>query len=179
MTDGPGVKVDEAHCDLLSGLVRAQKPESILEFGYGGGGSLSYLKKAAFDNGNSPTYDLVENWTDWGSYAPVDCMCDDNLRGVHIWEMDEGNFVTQCNTSFDFIMSDADHVRTQDYFTDVYHRLLNPGGILCYHDVCNYPNIWEIVEECKRRGLSYRVFNKNSQPWEACFRGLLCIFKPD
>lgn len=180
MPDVPGVKVDDAHCDLLAGLVRAQKPESILEFGFGGGGSLQAIYGAIADNGNHPDYTLVDNWKDFDGIAPPE-VAKWAHRLTEIIVMDEGEFVAASiangDNGFDFIMSDADHANTQKYFTDVYDRLLNPGGILCYHDVCNYPNIWEIVEECKRRGLSYRVFDKNSQSWEACFRGLLVIFK--
>lgn len=180
MPDGPGVKVDEAHCALLAGLVRAHKPENILEFGFGGGGSLQAISDAASDNGKCVEYILVDNWKDFDGIAPPDASKWADIL-TEIIVMDEGEFVAASiangDNGFDFIMSDADHANTQKYFAEVYDRLLNPGGILCYHDVCNYPNIWEIVEECRRRGLSHVVFNKNSQPWEACFRGLLVIFK--
>jgi predicted O-methyltransferase YrrM len=80
---------------------------------------------------------------------------------------------------FDFIMSDADHFRTQEWFAHVYANLLNSGGILIYHDVTNpqFPNLMRIYEDCVRNGHHHVLLNANSRKEERCDRGLLVIFK--
>ena len=51
----------------------------------------------------------------------------------------------------DFIFSDADHHHApEQWFDKVYDDMLNPGGILCYHDINlvdnDFPNLREILQ---------------------------------
>lgn len=174
--ESPGVKIDAAHGALLAGLIRALKPRSVLELGYGGGGSATWIQSAIRDNGQVCTHTLVDNWRDWDGVRPEDSH---KLSGIDFVEADEGEFTLSFSGSFDFIFSDADHARAQEWFGQTYYRLLNPGGILAYHDVCAFPNLAEIVDRCRECDLTHVVFNRNSLPQEACQRGLLVIFKSD
>lgn len=172
------IAIDAAHCDLLYGLIRAQKPGSVLELGFGTGASCVAMRRALLENGTSSArYVLVDDWTDWGG-LPFAAATD--LRGVTLIEQSEEAFVLSCQERFDFILSDADHQRAERWFARTYCDLLAPGGTLCYHDVCNpdYPNLGTIVAQCQARGLRYVVFDRSSQEWERCERGLLVIFKP-
>lgn len=143
MPTDPGVSIDEAHAALLQGIVRAQKPTSVLEFGWGGGRSCEAILQALNENGtgSEALYVLVDNWTDWGGKRPEGAY----KFGVGFVDYDEGAFVGGCDMSFDLIFSDADHLHAQEWFQRTYEVLLNPGGILCYHDVYLYPNLWESV----------------------------------
>ena len=99
---------------------------------------------------------------------------------VNLVTSGEREFVFGCNEKFDFIMSDADHHHTQNWFEYVYSELLNDDGILIYHDVTlisQFPNLIQILHRCQEFNLQHKLFNKNSLPGEACDRGLLVIFK--
>lgn len=170
----PGVSIDEAHAALVYGLVRAHKPRRILEFGFGGGASANAIMAACRANEIDACYTLVDNWIDWGGVRPANT----NRDGIEFVCADEWTFVKNCDDQFDFIMSDADHIHTHRWFEDVYDALLAPGGVLIYHDCCNFPGIAEIVTACERERLRHVVFDKCSVDGEACQRGILVIFKP-
>jgi predicted O-methyltransferase YrrM len=172
------IAIDDAHCDLIYGLVRSQKPRSILEIGYGSGRSSLRIRQAVNDNRGDCDYTIVDNWHDWNGSKPTHT-AEAFEFGATIVEMDEGEFVNSCRETFDFILIDADHSKSEQYFDRVYWTLTNTGGILIYHDVTNrgWPNLYEIKKMCIDRDARYRLFNKNSSPGERCDRGLLVIFK--
>ena len=80
-------------------------------------------------------------------------------------------------------MSDGDHANTNKWFEYVYETLLNPGGILIYHDIMlhdisnGFPNLREIYYKCKTLMLNHHLFNATSRPADRCWRGFLVIFK--
>jgi predicted O-methyltransferase YrrM len=171
------IAIDDAHCDLIYGLVRAQKPFSVLEIGFGSGKSYKTISKGLAYNGGEHQYTIVDNWHDWGGKRP------DHAGGawLHllITEAEEGEFVNSCTQTFDFILIDADHSKSDHYFQRVYNNLLNHGGILIYHDVSNsgWINLSSIEHSAAVIGGEVKVFNKNSSHGERCDRGLLVIFK--
>lgn len=176
------VKIDECHITLIYGLIVAHKPASILELGYGSGASLNSNLWACTYNQNNPRYVVVDNWLDYGYQKPAFLTkYDDNVKNVKVSFVtaDEGDYVRDCNETFDFILSDADHQRTDQWFERVYDELLADNGILIYHDVTNkvFPNLDSILQKCEREHLRYMLFNKNSIPGERCDRGLLVISK--
>lgn len=174
------IKVDVAHATLLTGLVMANKPHTILELGVGGGRSTDALLSGIAYNGRPYEYTLVDNWHDFGFKQPEQ-VAEKYTGKLDIVTSDEREFVFSCNKKYDFIMSDADHSRTDQWFEYVYDNLLNEGGILCYHDVNligpDFPNLRNIYYKSKARNLTYMLFNKNSLPDERCERGLMVIFK--
>jgi predicted O-methyltransferase YrrM len=179
------VKIDWAHAGLIEGLVLSSKPKKILELGVGGGRSLESILTGIEYNGQPYEYTLVDNWGDWGGVMPPEVT---ELYGekVHnIITSNEKDFVFSCKEKFDFIMSDADHNRADQWFEYVYDNLLNDNGILIYHDVNmddhwhggNFFNLRNIYESVKTKKISHRLFNVSSLPEEQCERGLLVIFK--
>ncbi len=172
------ISIDEAHANLLFGLVCASKPERILEFGIGAGTSADAILRAVVFNDNSPSYTLVDNGNDEGSQQIAAVYAD----RIKIENAHESDFVKQCvaaECKFDFIFSDADHNHTHEWFTEVYDLLLMSPGILIYHDATNpeFPNFGAIHEQIQSRNLPNFIFNQNSRPGERCDRGLLVIFK--
>jgi predicted O-methyltransferase YrrM len=171
------VKIDQAHAELLKGLVVANKPKSILELGIGGGASADAILEGLAFNQQQYDYTLVDNWMDFGYKAP-DIVVEKYSNKINLITSNEKDFVFSCRSSYDFIMSDADHESTDQWFEYVYENILNDSGILCYHDISVfYPNLLTIYNKCKERKLSHKLFNRNSLSTEKCERGLLVIFK--
>jgi predicted O-methyltransferase YrrM len=181
MWDGnENVKIDVAHAELITGLVLSSKPVEILELGLGGGRSVDAVLKGLQYNQLPYNYTLVDNWSDWGYRMPEGVS--EKYNGlIEIITSDEKAFVFSCNKKYDFIISDADHGHTEQWFEYVYDNLLDTNGILIYHDVNlfdnDYPNLRQIYYTSKNKGYSYKLFNKNSLPGERCQRGLMVIFK--
>lgn len=172
--------MDEAHTRLIHGLACSLKPNRILEFGLGGGASTDALVAAAAWNKNFPKFLCVDNWSDLGGKIPGEAAR--RYAGkVDFWTDDEGSYVHTTRNTFDFIVSDADHASADRWWLEVYDRLLEPGGVLIYHDIDTVegtnPNLLNILTECHVRELTHWLFNKNSRPGERCQRGLLVIFK--
>lgn len=140
-----------------------------MEFGLGGCKSTRAILDGLRYNGKPFKYVLVDNWHDWDGQKP-----EVSFPLIEFVTANEGDYVAACTEKFDFIMSDGDHDNADKWFDKVWD-MLNPGGILVYHDVCSYPNLSTIVDRCK--GLSHRVFNQNSIDGERCDRGLLVVFK--
>lgn len=176
-----GVKIDQAHADLLRGLIVSHKPKTILEMGVGGGQGTDAMLDGLDYNQQPYEYTLVDNWMDFGYIQPPE-VAERYGSKVKIITSDEREFVFSCKDKFDFIMSDADHMRTDQWFEYVYSELLNSDGILVYHDINlfdadAFKNLISIYDKCKEFGLSHKLFNANSLPDERCQRGLLVIFK--
>jgi hypothetical protein len=179
-TDRAEIKIDTAHAELIRGLVMASKPRVLLELGVGGGKSLDATLSALAFNQQPYDYTLVDNWYDFGGSIPPE-VTERYLDKINVVTSSERDYVFSCNKTFDFIMSDADHQQTHMWFDHVYDNLLNPGGILIYHDINivepAYTHLREIYAKCMDTKKSHYLFNKNSLPDERCQRGLLVIFK--
>jgi len=178
--ENENVKIDQAHADLIYGLVVSSKPENILELGVGGGKSADAIVSGIKYNQNSCKFTLVDNWYDFGFVMPDDIY--NKYKDVaNIVSSDEKEFVFSCKEKFDFIFSDADHTSTDQWFEYVYANLLDNNGILIYHDINLFEPIFEnlrnILNTCLKLNLKYYLFNKNSKSSERCHRGLLVIFK--
>jgi len=187
-----GVKIDVAHAHLVTGLVKANKPTTVLEFGIGGGESTDAILEGLEYNQQAYKYTLVDNWYDWMpdimkrvAGAVGECpagVIEKYGNRVEIVTSTEQQYVFSCDKTFDFIMSDGDHFNTDKWFEYVYDKLLNHGGILIYHDVNlfdddAFKNLITIYTRCQEYGISHQLFNRNSLPEERCQRGLLVIFK--
>lgn len=180
------IEIDQCHLDLLAGLIKSQKPVDVLELGFGSGKSVKSVLDALAYNTNEYNYTLVENWIDWNGVPQreqIEFMKE--YKNVKIACMNESDFVFNTPEKYDFILSDADHWNTDKWFDYVYTRLLNPGGILVYHDVSLGPekvdlyfkNLDNIYHRCKELDLNFVHFNKSTRDDEKCERGLLVIFK--
>lgn len=180
-----GVSVDDCHLDLVYGLLRSHKPDTILELGVGSGRTTARMLQALNENGNVKKITLVDNWVDWKGNKPNHIQELDQY--IDIVESDEKDYLFSCNKTFDFIFSDADHWNTDKWFDFVYDRVLAQNGILIYHDVSleehfpkgelRFPNLLNILVACKKRGISHVHLDKCSTAGERCYRGFLVIFK--
>jgi nucleoside-diphosphate-sugar epimerase/predicted O-methyltransferase YrrM len=175
------VKIDQAHVELIKGLVIGNKPRTILEFGLGGGAATDAILEGLEFNHQTFQYVLVDNWNDWYGIRPKEV---DEKYGdlINIVDSSEKNFVFSTSQKFDFIMSDGDHYQSDQWFEYVYAELLNPGGILIYHDINlfdkdSFPNLVNLYHRIKALELPHHLFNRNSREDERCQRGLLVIFK--
>lgn len=178
------VKIDLVHAKLVGGLVASLKPDNILELGIGGGRSTDEILNSIQFNQNNPKYTLVDNWYDFGYVMPNEVK-ERYSDKINIVTSNEKDFIFSTKDKYDFIMSDADHHHTNEWFEYVYDELLLPEGILIYHDVNLYPeieggsfaNLLEILYKCQERKIHYKLFNKSTIPGERCHRGLMVIFK--
>lgn len=179
------VKIDICHAELIKGLVMATKPSNILEIGVGGARSMDAVLDAIEYNQNNPQYTVVDNWCDFAGKIPEEFL---EIYGPYITNLitsGEKEFVfSNHQDKYDFIISDADHHRTNEWFEYVYENLLEDSGILIYHDINLFPdrsdcfqNLAQIYEACVNLKLKYKIFNKSTLPTEKCHRGLLVIFK--
>lgn len=174
------IKVDSVHAELIRSLILCNKPESVVEFGIGGGKSTDAILDGLSYNKKKYKYTVVDSWLDFGGNPPKEAL-EKYSSKINIVTSLEKDFVFSCKEKFDFIMSDADHHATNQWFEYVYDNLLNNNGILIYHDINlfdnSYPNLVEIFIKCKNKKLSHMLFNKSSLENERCERGLLVIFK--
>jgi predicted O-methyltransferase YrrM len=177
-----GIQVDDAHVALINGIVKSQKPQRILELGLGSGTTTDAILDGLTFNQQPYEFTLVDLWLEpgWNNQCPPEAV-EKYSPYIDIITSDEKTYVFSCAKTFDFIMSDADHMHTQEWFEYVYSELLEPGGTLLYHDVTDmyFPNLKEIYEKCKQYELRFTLFNKNSRADERCQRGLLVIYKPN
>lgn len=177
-----GVKIDLAHGMLLTGLVAANKPKTILEIGLGGGQSCDAILRGLEYNQQPFEYTIVDNWMDWNGQRPAG-VNEKYAERCNIIDSGEKEFVFSTDKTFDFIMSDGDHHSADQWFEYVYSNLLNDNGILVYHDINvfnepdSFPNLVHIYTKCKEYNISHHLFNANSLATERCQRGLLIIFK--
>lgn len=176
-----GVKIDVAHAELLKGLIMSHKPTTILELGVGGGQGTDAMLEGLEYNQQEFDYTLVDNWNDFGFKEPPEVSAKYGDK-INIVTSGEQEFVFGCNKKYDFIMSDADHHRTDQWFEYVYLNLLNDNGILIYHDVNlvdqdAFHNLVNIYKSCQEHNIHHMLFNRNSRDGERCQRGLLVIFK--
>jgi len=174
------IKIDLVHAELVKSLVISSKPEKVLELGIGGGRSTDAIIQAIEYNNNKCSFTVVDNWLDFGGIMPQEVQQKYGLK-INIVSSDEKKYIFSCNEKYDFIMSDADHHHTNEWFEYVYDNILNNNGILIYHDVDNvtnvYPNLVDIYKKCNEKKISHYLFNKSSLDTERCHRGLLVIFK--
>jgi predicted O-methyltransferase YrrM len=173
------VKIDFNHVSLIQSLVISHKPVRVLEMGFGSGEATRSILLGLKFNSRPFSYTVVDNWMDFGGTRPEATKTDDYI-GIDFVSSGEFEFVSNCNTQFEFILSDADHFNTDKWFDRVYNNMLARDGILIYHDVMNtdtFPNLFRIVTDTIKNNYHHILLNKSSRPDERCGRGLLVIFK--
>lgn len=168
--------VDLAHNVFLTGCILSKKPDRVLELGIGPGYSSRAILDALAYN-RKGTLTCVDGFFDTGGHEPAHI---EALRraGAEVVVSTEEAFVKACpSESFDVLVSDADHGRSQEWL-DHHLRIVKPGGFLFFHDTNNamFPNLGEIVEKVSH--LPHHHFTENSRLDESCERGLLFVMKP-
>lgn len=190
------VAIDACHIDLIYGLIRASKPTEVLEMGFGTGRTTKAILEALDANNKFYSYVLVENFKDVENNLPErkelvekidsllfdkNCVLKNNDHQIIKSNEREAveHFVKE-NKKFDFIVSDADHDRSHNWF-DKTISLLSENGIGIFHDILHkdYPNLRKNIQYCKEHNLVYQVFSNSSTSEELCERGLLVVFKKE
>ena len=171
------ISIDKNHIDLIYSLLICAKPIKTLEIGIGSGLVTQKIVEAYEYNKIKPQIDCVDNFFDWNQHMPEHIS---KLKSVNIINMSEEHFISSCNNTYDFIISDADHYNTHKWI-DQTCGLLNKSGILIYHDITNsmFPNLLSILNyfQTNRTNYSHFLFNKSTLAGERCHRGLLVIQK--
>ena len=167
--------VDDAHTALLFGLLVSAKPLDIFEMGVGTGHTSNVILDAIAYNGRGKLT-CVDNWFDWwhsnpGQEPPVAQKIRD--RGATIVVQTEEEWTRSAPTdSADFILSDCDHVGAHKYLDETM-RVLRPGGLILFHDICNvtYPGLCEFPKRLAH--LNPIVFSTSTRADESCYRGIM------
>jgi len=176
------VAIDQCHAALVYGVAVSQKPKRILELGYGSGRVTDMIQRARSFNGHASHYVLVDSWLDWGGTPPQGIAVRREYGEIEIITSTEEDFVKGCKDQFDLIFSDADHLRSHEWFPEVIEKLLAPMGIAFFHDVMSpdYPNLRQTLHwllSNAHKGYVARVFDESSRNDERCDRGLLMVMK--
>ena len=77
--------------------------------------------------------------------------------------------------ALDFLISDADHLKSQNWL-DQHMRVVQNDGFMFFHDTNQprvFPGLATIEDQLKSRGLFCLHFRENSRPDERCDRGWL------
>jgi adhesin HecA-like repeat protein len=124
----------EGQC--LYALVRALKPQRVLELGTWHGASATHLLQALEDNG-SGVLECIDNRA-YGNIVIGD-MIPDELRYIMTFQqtpLEEWiDYAVEKKITYDFIFEDAMHTAEQVAFVWSHaDRLLNPGGMIISHD---------------------------------------------
>lgn len=163
------VAIDDAHIALIVGVIKAAKPDRVLELGFGSGQTTKAIADALAWNGHGSLV-TVDNWVDWGGVKP------EHAQGFAFLELDEADALQQLQMTFSVIVSDADH-RNAGRYIDLYLKILAPGGVLFFHDTNqpNYPTLFSLRDLLALRGIAWQHFTVSTRPDERCDRGLLMV----
>ena len=184
MMDPELVAMDKAHIELIAAVAAALKPKRVLEMGYGSGRTTQamIMANALYELGLH--YTLVDNWTDWNGVMPAEVVALTMTKNMvfNVCTSTEEQFVGELSKkgeAFDLIVSDADHHRSHFWFSVVLERLLAPGGVAFFHDVCSpdFKSLWNLPIYARNWGMDIRVFSASSLKEERCERGLLMVMK--
>lgn len=144
---------------VLYALVRALRPQNVLELGTWHGASATHLAQALEDN-DYAVMDCVDNRA-YGDIT-IGGMIPDELRSrIDIHHTSLEAYINRCgfeSYSYDFIFEDAMHTVEQvEFVWKNANRLLSPGGIIVSHDAM-HPIAGPIVREgIERAGYAERA----------------------
>lgn len=170
--------IDKCHNIFLIGSLLSKKPDKVLELGVGSGFvSISLLLGLKYNQKGTLT--CVDNWFDWGGVEPkIPEILRNDSRVTFISPMPEEQFVKSApSDTYDFMVSDADHHNSGNW-TDQHMRIVKHDGFMFFHDTNQedvFPNLLQIEEKIKAKGLPYYHFKENSRSNEHCDRGWLFV----
>lgn len=166
--------MDLAHVALICGMVKAYKPNAVLELGIGTG-TLTRALLDAIDYNTQGELHCVDNWVDDKGIEPG-WMPDIRRRGARIIIMGEEAFCQRTPSDrYGILISDADHHGT---WQDEHLRLVKQGGVLFFHDTGGaFPALAGLEQKFRAQGHFAYNFTANSRPDEHCERGLLMVIK--
>jgi len=171
--------MDEAHAFLIAGLIAAHKPKEILELG-AGSGYLSRVILEALNDNQQGTLTSVDNFFDWQGQIPEFLLAtQEQYPQWNLVQNDEHHYLSNhASDSFDFIISDGDHVHGYQHAGDIF-RLAKPGAILIFHDTHNelFRLLKRLPNRVRQLGFSHFHFTQKSIEGEQTDRGMLVVCK--
>jgi predicted O-methyltransferase YrrM len=168
------VIMDLAHIELICGVIRAHKPFHVLEFGIGTGFLSRAMLHALSLNGRG-RLTCVDNAHDWQGAAPPHFQAL-SAAGANVVLSDEGRFLASDHGSYDVIVCDGDHQKTDVHAKAIKERC-SARGFMFFHDTANrqFPNLRRLVLAARYSGLVHHEFTAASLPGERTERGLLLV----
>lgn len=164
------IEIDDNHRELIAAFIRCQKPNKILELGFGTGKTTLAIMQAIASN-NRGQLTVVDNFHDWCGKRPPHLVD----KGFELVVSSEADYVNASPPeSWDCIIADADHSGTDRVMWGLL-QMLKPKGFIFVHDVRStiFPNLQSIP-----RSLHGLTFDQSSQLGEECHRGLFIYQKP-
>lgn len=145
----------EVEGQTLFALVRALKPETIVEIGSGTGCSTTHMASALRDNGSGHITTI-----DRGNTPQIP---DDLQVYVTITNGDAINYLAlQPDNSIDFILEDADHsTELCQAIGELAKTKLKPGGVLMAHDAAHFGVGADVKRGYDLAGLDIRVYRSD------------------
>lgn len=133
---------------FLYSLIRALKPQSVLELGTWHGASATHILQGLHDNGRGGL-DCADNRA-YGDIV-IGGMIPDGLRShmtLHATSLESMiNSAFDMEVTYDFIFEDAMHTVEQvEYVWGMAMGLLNPGGVIISHDAL-HPIAGPVIRE--------------------------------
>lgn len=168
-----GVPGRDIH-DALTACVWTIKPDSYLEIGVDGGGSLRTVLEEASKVGHIPTrIDLCDLWTGhaghkFTNFDHIKPILNSFGASATFHQGDSGVTVPNILGSFDLILVDGDHSFEAAY-TDLTNAwpLLRSGGLLVLDDIGHhvYPGVLEAYRQFTAAEPSVYLIEEESAPW--------------
>jgi predicted O-methyltransferase YrrM len=170
------IAIDRAHNLFLIGAVLSKKPRRVLELGIGTGYlTMSLVHALKYNKIGQLT--SVDNWFDTHGAEPK-LGADLRATGVNVICAGEKEFVHHApSNSFDFLISDADHQNSANWF-DHHIRIVERDGLMFFHDTNlpeMFPGLATLEARVKELGFPFYHFKQSSRCDENCGRGMLFV----
>lgn len=138
---------------ILYALIRALKPQTIVEVGSGTGCSTTHMASALLDNGGSGHITTIDRGNT--PHVPSDLQ-----DFVTIESGDAINILALMpDHSIDFLLEDADHSEALcAAIGELAKTKLKPGGVMIAHDAAHFGVGRDVCMGFDRAGLDYRVY---------------------
>ena len=121
--------IEPDSAQFLSMLIRTQQSKSILEIGTSTGYSTLWLAEAAQATGaNIVTLEIEENYAQELKLDTV----------IEFWVGDAAQYLQQAQTTFDFILLDAERSYYPNYWNDLKRLIRKNGGVLMVDNVISH-----------------------------------------
>lgn len=142
----------EVEGKTLYALVRALKPQNILEIGSGTGCSTNHMAKAVQENGSGRVVTIDRGNTPYVAHELRDL--------VDVRNDDAINYLAlQPDNSIDFLLEDADHsIPLCQAIAELAKTKLRPGGVLMAHDAAHFSVGADVKRGYDLAGLDFRVY---------------------
>jgi Methyltransferase domain len=170
------IAIDCAHNIFVIGAVLSKKPRNVLELGIGTGYlTMSLVHALKYNQTGQLT--SVDNWFDAHGLEPR-LGAELRAAGVRVICSSEEEFVHQAPTdAYDFLISDADHYNSGNWF-DQHIRIVENDGLMFFHDTnlpSMFPGLAMLEARVRELGLPFYHFKQCSREDEKCGRGILFV----